>query len=118
MLDEEIAELEEDLAIASMWADEASDEEGEDGAGTAATKAMSSRSMNRIGGTQWGIMTVEGLSLDGYSSKVIGGGGREGGREGGRLFYSPPLALIPSTACIPTTTTHAGAHHVTYITTL
>jgi len=72
VFDEAIAELEEDLAIASMWAYEESDEEeGEEGAGAAATKAKSSlRSVNRIGGTQKGILTVEGLGLGGYSSKV------------------------------------------------
>ncbi|GAB5036831.1 plant synaptotagmin, partial [Nannochloropsis oceanica] len=71
VFDEAIAELEEDLAIASMWAYEESDEEeGEEGAGAAATKAKSSlRSVNRIGGTQKGILTVEGLGLGGYSSK-------------------------------------------------
>jgi hypothetical protein len=86
-----MAELEEDLATASMWADEESDEEGgERGAGMAAKKAGSLRSMDSMGGGHKGILTVEGLSLLGYSSKV----GREGGRQEERVGAAATLSHL------------------------
>jgi len=85
---DDMAELEEDLATASMRADEESDEEGGEGgagaaAGAAAKKARSLRSMDSMGGAHKGILTVEGLSLLGYSSRV----GRKGGREGSNDWF-------------------------------